>query len=433
MTSSSVTPGWRVAAITLVIVCAFDASARAQDPDQPPPPSTGSGQNDDQHHTTTAAAWTWTTDANVFAGYNYQQRKFADFAAWESQNWFMGAGERSIGSGRLTVLAMLSLEPFTVGRLVYVGDAARTRIDAGGSPQLYQTGESYRQTPLVNYQHPHDLIMGLGATYRLERPRVTYRFGAHLVGSPALGPTAFMHRDSARSNPQAPLNHHSLDSTHITPGVLTAGVELGQVTFEASAFRGAEPDENRYNLEKPKLDSYSARVGWRLGAWQAQVSGGHLHVPEWFEPYDVTRLTASIGFDGEIASRPFDLTVAWGKNIEYNGFNNRADGYLAEWDLRATPMTTVYGRAEAARKELFGLGSHPKGFNHPHIYSDIDALTIGLVRDVFADDRWGRFGVGADATVYRTSIDLELFYGSSRSYHLFLRWRPNRTPTGHVH
>ncbi|MBI3491363.1 MAG: hypothetical protein HY047_06220 [Acidobacteria bacterium] len=93
-----------------------------------------------------ASEWTWNADANVFYGYNYQQRKFADFWAWESQNWFMLDGTRAVGNGRLTLDGMLSLEPFT--------------IQALGSPQIYQTGESYQRVPLVNYQHPHDLIMG---------------------------------------------------------------------------------------------------------------------------------------------------------------------------------------------------------------------------------------------------------------------------------
>src|SRR5215211_2050590 len=48
-------------------------------------------QQDEQpaHDHMTAPApdngWTWTTDASIFAGYNYQQRLFADFAAIESQ------------------------------------------------------------------------------------------------------------------------------------------------------------------------------------------------------------------------------------------------------------------------------------------------------------------------------------------------------------
>ena len=49
----------------------------------------------------------------------------------------------------------------------------------------------------------------------------------------ALGPTPFMHRESARDNPQAPLAHHYLDSTHITPGVLTGGAEVGRLLLEA--------------------------------------------------------------------------------------------------------------------------------------------------------------------------------------------------------
>ena len=50
-----------------------------------------------------ASGWSWTSDANVFVGYNYQQRLFADFSAFESQNWFMLSGNRALGPGRLTV------------------------------------------------------------------------------------------------------------------------------------------------------------------------------------------------------------------------------------------------------------------------------------------------------------------------------------------
>src|SRR5215472_16029868 len=89
--------------------------------------------NHQHHHETASSTWTWTADANVFAGYNYQERHFADFSAWESQNWFMGGGSRPIRAGRLTIASMVSLEPFT--------------LNAHGSPQLFQTGESYQRTP----------------------------------------------------------------------------------------------------------------------------------------------------------------------------------------------------------------------------------------------------------------------------------------------
>src|SRR4051812_10100497 len=74
-------------------------------------------------------SWRWAWDANVFVGYNYQLRKFTDFDTVESQNWLMGAGERSFGRNRLRFHSMLSFEPFT--------------IQALGSPEVFQTGETY--------------------------------------------------------------------------------------------------------------------------------------------------------------------------------------------------------------------------------------------------------------------------------------------------
>src|SRR5262249_21615242 len=242
------------------------------------------------------------------------QRKFADFWAYESQNWFMAMGQRQLGAGILMLNGMISLEPWTIGRLVYAHgldgpvrvyafDSSGQQQHLGGSPQAFQTGESSLGAPLINYQHPHDLFMGLGATYRFAAGSTTYALSGDVVGAPALGPTAYMHRESGRDNPSAPLTHHYLDSTHISYGVVTGGAQRGPLLLEAPAFRGAEPDENRLNLERPRLDSWSGRVTWRRGPWEAQFSGGHLHVPEWFEPTDATRLTASIGFDGAVGRR----------------------------------------------------------------------------------------------------------------------------------
>ncbi len=375
------------------------------------------------------STWTWIGDANVFVGFNYQDRQFADFSAWESQNWFMGAGQRTLGAGTLTLAGMLSLEPFTIGKLVYAGGR---NIPAGGSPQLFQTGESFNGEPLVNYQHPHDLLMNLGGTYTVERSRVTYVFGADLVGTPTLGPVPFMHRNSARDNPQAPLSHHFLDSTHITTGVVRAGVAAGSFTFENSVFRGEEPDENRVDIDQPRLNSWAGRVGWHRGPWQAQFSGGRLHEPEWFEPYNVTRLTASIMFDGAVRERPLSATLAWGQNREYTPFRGISFGYLLEADMRVTNSTSLYTRAEKVRKQILGLGFHPKGLGHPHVNADINAITIGGVRDLLFWSR-GRLGIGADVTLYRMGPDMAFYFDGSRSAHVFLRWRPQIVSTAHVH
>jgi hypothetical protein len=406
-----------------VILCVFPCGVAAQDEPQ-----------GHQHVTTTPAprSWTWATDANVFGSFNYQLRRYTDFAAWESQNWFMATAERPVGEGRLTVHGMLSLEWLTLGRYVYAVRGPRFR--AGGSPQVFQTGESFDGNPLVDYQHPHDLLMGLGATYQLPRRGLTYILGADLVGTPTLGPAPFMHRASARNNPQVPLAHHHLDSTHSTTGVVRAGVEVSGWTFETSAFRGEEPDEERYDIEQPRLNSWAARVGWRRGPWHAQVSGGSLHEPEWYAPFDQTRFTASVGFTGAVGSRALAATAAWGQTREYAPSRAVADAALLEWDLQVTNVLATYGRAELARKEMFPH-AHVPGFAHPHFFSNIGALTLGAVHDLsfFGFDRLGRFGIGGDVTVYRIPSDLQLLYGGSRSFHAFLRWRPRGATVEHVH
>ena len=95
-----------------------------------------------------SAPWHWQLDGNVFAGVNYQYRKFTDFNTVESQNWVMLGGEGAAAGGTLKLTSMLSLEPFT--------------LKAIGSPQVFQTGETYQGAPLIDYQHPHDLFTNLG-------------------------------------------------------------------------------------------------------------------------------------------------------------------------------------------------------------------------------------------------------------------------------
>jgi hypothetical protein len=223
-----------------------------------------------------------------------------------------------------------------------------------------------------------------------------------------------------------------MDSTHITTGVVRGGIETGAFTFEGSVFRGAEPDENRTNIETPALDSWAARIRWRRGPWSAQISGGRLKEPEWFEPYDETRVTASVGYGGHVGSRPLHALLAWGQNREAVVVNGVSDGFLLEWTLGATPRWSLYGRSEIGEKQIFGLGFHPRGFEHPHIYSHIDTLTLGAVRDIWTAHR-SRIGIGADLTLYHMSPDLLPYWEGSHSYHLFVRWRPMPQPSGHVH
>jgi len=218
---------------------------------------------------------------------------------------FLGMAERPLGEGTWGLRAMLAPDPF---------------MGANGYPLLYATGETADgRAHLIDRQHPHDLFMELATTYSYDFSKNSSMYVyAGLPGEPALGPSTFMHRTSGMDIPEAPITHHWLDSTHITFGVMTAGVVLNTWKIEASAFRGREPDQYRYDIEAPKLDSYSARVSWNpIRELSFQVSWGHLNSPEQLEPdRDEDRFTASA-----IYTQPFgkdniwSTTFAWGRKM----------------------------------------------------------------------------------------------------------------------
>ncbi len=348
-------------------------------------------------------AWHWTEGASAFFGFNDQERKFRDFRAWESQNWLMLDATRRVARGTFHATAMTSLEPFTLQKI--------------GSPQVFQTGETFRSAPLKDYQHPHDLIMGLGADYARRAGALTYVVGADLVGAPALGPRAFMHRPSAYGNPQVPLSHHFLDSTHITPGVVRGSVFAHGAGVEASWFHGREPDEDREDIDLGALDSYSLRLSWTRGPWSAQASGARLKLPEAITPYDADRLTGSVSFT-DPSRRIVAWTFAFGQNREIHG---NFEAYLVEAVIRANRRALVYTRAESADKDILDAGFHPRGVFHRHRHSQVNAFTAGYLFE-FLKMKAGTFGVGADATGYGVPRNLQDSYGTPSSYHVFLHF-----------
>ena len=307
----------------------------------------------------------------------------------ESQNWLMTMASRTAGRGTLTFRSAFSFEPFT--------------MRAVGSPQLLQTGETFKNRRLIDYQHPHDLFMALGSEYRRPVDDWMVRVGVDLVGAPSIGPPVFMHRPSAAENPQATLGHHNVDATHITHGVVKAGVERGIVGFEVSWFQGREPDEDRIGLDLDVPDSWAARLSWTIGPGSAQVSSAWLNEPEPLEPGDVTRLTASVGYTRTSGDRSTAIFVAWGQNREVFGV---FDAYVAEATIRPNAKNAFYGRAEVVDKSILGGGVHIPGVVHRHPESRVGAFTVGYVRDLVVG-RYGRLGLGADVTRYRIAENLK--------------------------
>src|SRR4051812_25670888 len=97
-------------------------------------PSAQSEQHDHAAMVAEQPRWNFSWDARVFTAWNYQYRKFRDFQRVESENWFMGEAERGGTAGHMRLTGMFSLEPFTMQAL--------------GSPEVFQTGETYQQAPL---------------------------------------------------------------------------------------------------------------------------------------------------------------------------------------------------------------------------------------------------------------------------------------------
>lgn len=364
-------------------------------------------QDQAHQHATPSGSLQWSIEGRVFFGYNYQRREFTDFDEIESQNWAMTALSKTLGSGAgFQLLGMFSLEPWTLRDI--------------GSPQVFQTGETFENAPLVDYQHPHDLIMNLGGSYTQPFGATSLTVSAYAVGPVPLGPTVFMHRPSAADNPQSPLAHHYLDATHVTPGVVSIGIERNGFNFEAGAFHGQEPDENRLDLDTAALDSYSARLSWIDGPWEVQISGADLKTPERKSPYDATRVTASASYFKGDENRSIAWTAAFGQNREVFG---NLEAYLFEATRRAGNHS-MYARAESVAKDILDAGFHPIGTSHTHRQSQINALTLGYVRTVTARS-FGSLGIGGDVTGYLVPDNLKESYGSPLSFHVFLRLNGN--------
>jgi hypothetical protein len=253
------------------------------------------------------------------------------------QSMAMLMADRDLGDRwHIQLRAMNSLEPL---------------MGARGYTNLFATGELANDRPLVDRQHPHDLFMELAAKvdYRLGNGNTLFLYGGP-VGEPALGPSAFMHRGSARYQPMSPITHHWFDSTHITYGVVTAGYATPAFQLEASAFKGREPDEHRWGIEAPRFDSWSVRGTWTPSPfWAVQVSHGRLKEPEAQHPgEDENRSTASVQY----ARGGLATTFAYSLKDRVPG--EKLSAFLAEVNYELTPRHAVFGRLEnVANDELF--------------------------------------------------------------------------------
>lgn len=353
--------------------------------------------------------WMLMYDGVVFGTYSHQTgpRGGEEFI---STNWIMGMATRQSGPGRLTLTGMLSFEPAT--------------MEPPGYRELFQTGETYHFIPIVDHQHPHDFLTQASVAWRIplnEKTGIT--FAGAPVGEPALGPVAFMHRPSASENSVAPLSHHTLDSSHVSMGVISVGVDRGPWTFESSVFQSAEPDDNRWDLvDFGPLDSWSARVTYTRATWEFQGSHGFLKNPERLEFASEHRTTASASWFKPRSNGFTAATFAYG--INNKEFHGNFNAVLAEATRRQGPFG-FYGRFETVQVETDLLKS--RGIFHSHTQVVSDVVTAGTAGAVIDISRWRRFeaGIGAEIIGYIVPEALRASYSDHPiAFRAFFRIRP---------
>lgn len=319
---------------------------------------------------------------------------------------------RSLRSGgTIGIKSMWSLEPL---------------MGPEGYPLVLQSGETADGVnPLADRQHPHDVVMELAFTY--ERPLAS---GANVslylaaVGEPALGPPAYMHRRSGELLPIAPITHHWFDSTHTTQGVVTAGFAPTSATrVEVSAFNGREPDEHRWNMAAPRLDSFSARLSINPTASLAiQASAGFLNDAERVHPgADITRMTASAIYSRRWPRVTVDALVAAARNARsatqfevpggyYYTPGATAPALLAEATIGLYGLHQLIVRTETARKgELFPIAD-PRHLSQ----FAVSRSTIGYALPVVARST-ATVHVGAAWSAMRVADELKADYGGHRT------------------
>jgi hypothetical protein len=306
--------------------------------------------------------------------------------------------------------AMITPDPFSVG--------------GQGYPLLFQSGEEWHNQPLHDYQHPHDLVSELAVTYsgQLGNAHSAYLYAGY-PGEPALGPPAFMHRPIAYDLASAPIGHHWEDATHITFGVVTAGVASSRFKVEGSTFTGHEPNEARYNFDPIQLDSQSGRLSWNPNAYvAAQVSYGFVKSPESLTPnVDVRRTSASLMY-----TRPLGFDAYWTHALIF-GQNNATDGertnaFLYETEYRRN------GNALFARFEQVQKSGHELVLAPPlaDALYNLGAYTVGFEHDLPHKPGKTVAGIGVDFTLNPKPAALNPVYGAGTpfSFEVFYRLRP---------
>lgn len=359
--------------------------------------------------------WMYMLHYNLFLRYtdqDFSNKGSRGGDAFDAPDWLMFMGQRMVGTkGLFHFNTMFSLDPVTEG--------------GNGYPLLFQSGEAYKGKPLVDRQHPHDLFSELSLSYAHAFSKNTDAFAyVAYPGEPALGAVAFMHRPSASYDPDAPLSHHWVDATHITFGVATVGLRLGQFKIEGSSFTGREPNEKRFDFDKPRMDSRSGRLSYNPSKnWALQVSHAFIKSPEELFPEDdVNRTTASAIYSLPLVNDGWLNAVAlWGQNKTKGHEAENAILLEGSWRKR---RLALHSRYEYVQKSVEELSLNEAVYGHGTIFP-VNAFTVGFNYDLLKIGK-AQVAGGSQFTLYGAGKKLDSLYGKNpMAFEVYLRLSPS--------
>jgi hypothetical protein len=357
--------------------------------------------------------WMYMVHGSVWLRYNNQDfsnKGNRGDSRFDAPSWFMFMGQKKAGEkGLFHFSSMFSLDPIIEG--------------GKGYPLLFQTGESYKGVSLVDRQHPHDLISELAVSYSHAFNKNTDVF-VYLgyPGEPALGPVTFMHRPSSLDNPNSPISHHWVDATHITFGVATLGIRAGKFKLEGSSFTGREPNEDRYNFDKPRFDSWSGRLSFNPSRnWALQVSHGYVKSPEELHPDEnINKTTASAIYSVDLAkNNSINATALWGMNKQKDHDGENAILIEGAWRKMKNSLYTRYEWTQKSAEALVLTSLF-----EDHQIFPIHAFTIGDNYDLFNIGKT-RVAGGAQWSIYHAPAALNSIYGKNpMAFQVYIRLYP---------
>ncbi len=311
------------------------------------------------------------------------------------ENWQKLMGTRYWGPGLADFRLMTSLEPWT--------------LPAEGVPQPLQIGMGHSSFDARPAHHP---LLELAGRYTWTPTAFFSLFGyGGLVGEPALGPGAAMHRPSAADLQALPLAHHALEAGHGAHGVATLGARLGEVQIEVSRFNARVPDALRPTLQLGALDSWASRLSWFPGRnLVAQASYGALAGMHG-RGSEARRATASVMSVFATPLGRWSAGLTWAQAEDgMAGGPSRAWGLESQLDRAGRQH--FYGRAELLTGPAWPVAAA----------GGVAAVTVGYAHDLGAIDRVA-LALGADVTAYPGAGGL--VYGPQPTlWRAYLRLRP---------